>query len=89
MSISREDQQLIADIVADAVNAGYDKLRADVYARMLELRTPLWKVTPNGELFVGGDFAGDLRPLFHSVVVEALTAAGHLKGDGGEDDDGS
>jgi hypothetical protein len=87
MSISREDHKLIADIVADAVTAGVEKLRADVYARMLELRTPRFAITPKGELFIGGELAGDVRPVFQSVVVEALKAAGYIKDDDGGDDD--
>jgi hypothetical protein len=79
MSMTREEHQQIAELITDAVNAGYDKLRADLYARLLELRTPRFAVTPKGELFIGGELAGDLRPLFHSVVVEALRAAGHIK----------
>ena len=87
MSMTREEHQQIAELITDAVNAGYDKLRADLYARLLELRTPRFAVTPKGELFIGGELAGDLRPLFHSVVVEALRAAGHIKTGGDDEDD--
>lgn len=90
MSISREDHELIADIVADAVNAGYDKLRADIFARMLELRSPNWSITPKGEVFIDGQLAGDIRPVFESIspriAQDVLAALRHEPG--GEDDDG-
>jgi len=87
MSMTREDHEQIADLIADAVNAQFDKLRADVYARMLELRTPRFAITPKGELFIGGELVGDIRPVFQNAVTEALKAAGQLN-DGGGDDDG-
>lgn len=88
MRMTREQvHELVADIIVDAVNAQFEKLRADVYARMLELRTPRFAITPKGELYVGGELAGDIRPVFHSVVTEALKATGHIKAGGDDDDD--
>ena len=80
--------ELVADIVADAVNAGFDKLRADVYARILELRTPHFALTPKGELYVNGELAGDLRPVFESVsprIAQDVLAALKVGNDDGDD----
>jgi hypothetical protein len=84
MSISREEHAQIAELIADVVNAQFEKLRADIYERMLELRTPRWAITPKGEVFVGGELAGDVRPVFQSVVIEALKSAGQIT-NGGDD----
>jgi hypothetical protein len=85
MSMTREEHEQIADLIADAIKAQFDKLRADIFERMLELRTPRWAITPKGEVYVGGELAGDVRPVFQSVVTEALKVAGHIRAGGGDD----
>lgn len=75
MSMTREDHELIADLVADAVNAGFEKLRADLYEKMLALRSPTWAISPKGEVFIDGQLAGDIRPAFQSAVNAALRVA--------------
>lgn len=65
----------LAAIVADVVAEHFERLRADVFARMIELRTPRFAITPKGELFIGGELAGDLRPVFQSCVDQALKVA--------------
>ena len=81
MSMTREE---MAELVADVVAEHFERLRADVFARMLELRTPRFSLTGQGELYVDGELAGDVRPVFQRVVTDVLTAAGKI---GGDDDD--
>lgn len=72
MSTSRE---ALAELIADVVAEHFERLRADVFARMLQLRTPKFSITPKGELFVDGELAGDVRPVFQSAVNDALKVA--------------
>jgi hypothetical protein len=71
-SLSREQ---IAALVADVVAEHFQRLRADVMEKMLQLRTPHFSLTPMGELFVDGQRAGDVRPVFRAAVHEALRIA--------------
>jgi hypothetical protein len=65
----------LAALVADVVVEHFERLRADIMAKMIELRTPRFSITPKGELYVGGELAGDVRPVFEKAVAQALKAA--------------
>lgn len=65
----------MAELVADVVTEHFERLRGDLFARMLELRTPKFAITPKGELYVDGELVGDLRPVFAKAVEDALASA--------------
>ena len=62
MGMTREEHEQIAELIADAVSAQFEKLRADIYERMLELRTPRWAITPKGEVYVRRRAGGRCSP---------------------------
>jgi hypothetical protein len=80
MTVTREQ---MAELVADVVAEHFQRLRADVLEQMLALRMPRFALTPQGELYVNGERAGDVRPVFRDVVAEVL--AKHAKKEGGDD----
>jgi hypothetical protein len=69
MSMTREQ---MAELVADVVAEHFQRLRADLMERMLQLRAPRFALTLQGELYVDGERVGDIRPVFRDVVAEAL-----------------
>jgi hypothetical protein len=81
-AVTREE---IAELVADVVVEHFERLRADVFETMIRLRTPTFSITPKGELYVDGQLAGDVRPVFRNAVHEALKIA---EPPSGGDDDG-
>jgi hypothetical protein len=72
MSKTREE---LSQLVADVVVEHFERLRADVLTKMLQLRTPIFKITPMGELYCDGELVGDVRPVFQKAVREALKVA--------------
>lgn len=74
----------LATLVADVVAEHFERLRADMLAKMLALRSPRFALTPKGELFVDGELVGDVRPVFQKAVDEALktTKPANHGGDG-------
>lgn len=65
----------MATLVADVVAEHFERLRADVFAKMLDLRTPHFALTAKGELYCDGALVGDVRPVFQSAVNLALKVA--------------
>jgi hypothetical protein len=72
MSTTREE---MAALVADVVAEHFERLRADLMTKMLDLRTPHFKLTAQGELYCDGDLIGDVRPVFQEAVDAALKVA--------------
>lgn len=72
MSVTREE---LATVVADVVAEHFERLRADLFAKMLALRSPRFALTPMGELFIDGELVGDVRPVFQKAVNQALKVA--------------
>jgi len=72
MTVPTREQMaaMVADVVADE----FQRLRADIFEKMLALRTPRWSLTPQGILYVDGERAGDVRPVFRNAVNEALAS---------------
>lgn len=68
MSTREELSTLVADVVAEH----FERLRADLFAKMLDLRTPKFAITPKGELYCDGELIGDVRPVFQKAVNDAL-----------------
>lgn len=69
MSTSRDE---LATLIADVVAEHFERLRGDLLEKMLRLRTPEFRLTPMGELFIDGQLAGDVRPVFQKAVADAL-----------------
>lgn len=65
----------LATLVADVVAEHFERLRGDLFAKMLELRTPSWAIMPDGKMFIGGELVGDIRPVFQAAVNQALKVA--------------
>lgn len=78
-------REALTEMVADIVAEHFERLRAEVFSKMLALRTPKFAITPKGELYCDGELAGDIRPVFQRAVREALKDMHEAAGDG---DDG-
>jgi hypothetical protein len=66
----------MSDLVADVLGSHFDRLRAEMLEKVFDIevraRAPNFQLTPKGELYCNGKVIGDVRPIFKTVVAEAL-----------------
>jgi hypothetical protein len=74
---------MVADVVGDhfenlrtelrgLVDQHVADMRGDLLEKLLQLRSPTYALTPQGELYCDGKKVGDVRPVFRDVVAEVL-----------------
>jgi hypothetical protein len=69
MSMTREQiEALLVDVTAEHL----ERLRAELFEKLLALRAPEFALTPRGELYCDGKLVGDVRPVLRKVLSEVL-----------------